>query len=276
MAVKTAIITGASSGIGRASAIALSEAGWNVVLIARRVNELRETQQLCKRPDRDPLVLPGDVTDEEFVVKSFQLAFSTFGRIDLLFNNAGISPGANPIEYTSLEEFRQVLDVNLVGPFLCTREAVKIFKGQQPAGGRIINNGSLSAHVPRPHSVPYSTTKHAILGLTKCTALDGRSNNITCTQIDIGNAESAMTGKFDAGALQPDGRLIPEPRMNVQHVANTVVHIASLPNDVTMLEVNIIGYAIRRTRIKSRLTLEISIKYMVYRHGKIKRNIGQV
>ncbi|KAF9454813.1 NAD(P)-binding protein [Macrolepiota fuliginosa MF-IS2] len=235
----TAIITGASSGIGRATAIALSKANWNVVLIARRVDQLRETESLCSGQGK--LVLSGDITDEEFVKRSFRDTLSTFGRLDLVFNNAGIAPPPTPIEDLTLDTFRRVLDVNLVGPFLCTREAVQIFKIQDPAGGRIINNGSLSAHVPRPHTVPYVATKHAITGLTKSTALDGRKHNITCTQIDIGNASSVLTSGFGGGALQPDGRMLPEPCMDVQHVADTIVYIANLPNDVTMLEVNIMA-----------------------------------
>ncbi|KXN88153.1 hypothetical protein AN958_07612 [Leucoagaricus sp. SymC.cos] len=235
---KTAIITGASSGIGQASAIALSKAGWNVGLIARREDKLKETEGLCPGPGK--LVLIGDVTDEDFIKRSFDQVFSTFGRIDLLFNNAGIAHPQIPIENMSLELFRQVVDVNLVGPFLCTKEAVRIFKAQQPSGGRIINNGSISAHTPRPNTVPYTTTKHAITGLTKCTVLDGRKYNITCTQLDVGNTSSLLTDRFHAGTLQADGRTMPEPVMDVKHVADAVVHIASLPNDVTMLEVTVL------------------------------------
>jgi len=233
---KTAIITGASSGIGKLTAISLSKVGWNVALIARRVVELNETESLCPGPGK--LVLPGDVTDEEFVKECFSRVVSAFGRIDLVFNNAGIVPGPwTPIDALALDTFRQALDVNVVGPFLFTREAFKIFKLQQPTGGRIINNGSLSAHVPRPHMYPYTTSKHALTGLTKCTALDGRKYNIACTQIDIGNATSALTSGFEAGTLQADGRVLPEPTIDAQHVADTVVHIANLPNDVTILEV---------------------------------------
>lgn len=237
-AKKTAIITGASSGIGQASAIALSKAGWNVVLIARREDKLKETENQC--PGEGKLVLPGDVTNEEFVQNSFQQAFSTFGRIDLVFNNAGTGPPPTPIEDMTLETFRQTLDVNVVGPFLCTREAVKIFKRQEPNGGRIINNGSISAHVPRPHMVAYATTKHATTGLTKCTVLDGRKYNVTATQLDVGNTSSVLTSTFSAGTLQADGRVMPEPVMDVEDVANTVVYIASLPNSTTMLEVTVL------------------------------------
>ncbi|KAF5382709.1 hypothetical protein D9615_002810 [Tricholomella constricta] len=153
--------------------------------------------------------------------------------------NAGISSAQVPIEELSLATFQQVLNVNVIGPFLCTQQAVKIFKAQSPSGGRIINNGSLAAHVPRPHSSPYTCSKHAMSGLTKCTALDGRAFNITCTQIDIGNAHTDLAERHTSGALQPDGRMIPEPTFDVQLVADTIVHIANLPNDVTVLEYKI-------------------------------------
>lgn len=222
---KTAIVTGASSGIGRHSAIALSKAGWDVVLTARREVDLQETAAQCPNP---VLVLAGDITDESFVQRAFETAKSHFGRLDLLFNNAGISAKSVPIEMLSLETFQQVINVNLAGSFIAAREAMKIFKAQTPQGGRIINNGSLAAHVPRPNSLPYTCSKHAISGLTKCIALDGRPFNITCTQIDIGNADTDM----------PQG---PEPTFDVQHVASTIVHIASMPPDVAMLEVNIMA-----------------------------------
>ncbi|KAF8967070.1 hypothetical protein BDZ97DRAFT_563853 [Flammula alnicola] len=236
---KTAIITGASSGIGRHTAIALSKAGWNIVLTARRLGGLKETEALCPH---ETLILAGDITDEPFVKGVFDTAISHFGRLDLLFNNAGISAKQVPIETMSLETFQTVIDVNLVGSFIATREAVRIFKSQTPQGGRIINNGSLSAHVPRPHSAPYTCSKHAITGLTKCTALDGRPYNITCTQIDIGNAHTEMGSDHSKiGALQPDGQLRLEPTFDVEHVASTIVHIASMPPDVAMLEVNIMA-----------------------------------
>ncbi|KAJ8691089.1 hypothetical protein PTI98_010691 [Pleurotus ostreatus] len=184
--LKVAIVTGASSGIGKASAIALAQAGWNVVITARRIDALLQTAEQC---DQRALVVAGDVTDEKFVQELFAQAVEQFGRVDLLFNNAGISAPGTLIEELTLETFQNVMNVNLVGPFLCTREAFKVFKAQTPAGGRIINNGSLSAHVPRPHTFPYACSKHAISGLTKCTALDGRAHNITCTQIDIGMSQ---------------------------------------------------------------------------------------
>jgi len=238
MTAKIAIVTGASSGIGKSSAIALSAAGWNVVLTARRADALKETSKLCTSPT---LVVVGDITEEAFVIELFERTIQEFGRLDLLFNNAGGGAPQIPIEEMSLEAFRRVINVNLAAVWLCTREAVKIFKKQSPQGGRVINNGSLSAHVPRPHSSPYTTSKHAITGLTKCTALDGRAFDITCTQIDIGNAYTDLSKRLADGALQPDGRIIPEATFNVEHVADTIVYIANLPNDVTMLEVNIMA-----------------------------------
>ncbi|KAG7443161.1 NAD(P)-binding protein [Guyanagaster necrorhizus] len=235
---KTAIVTGASSGIGQHSAIALSNAGWNVVLTARREEALRESVKLCAHPE-NTLVIAGDVTSEDFVKELFAKAVENFGRLDLLFNNAGTNAPQVPIEELSLDTFQRVINVNLIGPFLCTREAFKVFKNQAPPGGRIINNGSLSAHVPRPFSCPYTASKHAISGLTKSTSLDGRPFNISCTQIDIGNAQTDMAARLSKGTLQPDGRVIPEAMMDVQHVADAIIHIAGLPNDVTVLEMNI-------------------------------------
>ncbi|KAK0464728.1 oxidoreductase protein [Desarmillaria tabescens] len=235
---KTVIVTGASSGIGRQSAISLSKAGWNVVLTARREEALQESVNLCVHPENS-LVLAGDVTNEDFVKELFAKAVERFGRLDLLFNNAGTNALQVPIEELSLDTFQRVINVNLTGPFLCTREAFKIFKSQTPPGGRIINNGSLSAHVPRPFSFPYTASKHAITGLTKCTSLDGRPFNISCTQIDIGNAQTDMAARLSKGALQPDGRVIPEAMIDVQHIADIIVHIASLPNDVTVLDMNV-------------------------------------
>ncbi|KAJ3715390.1 hypothetical protein EV361DRAFT_100726 [Lentinula raphanica] len=235
---KTAIVTGASSGIGRYTAIALLNEGWNVVITARRSEALQETQKMSTNPD-NCLCITGEITDEDFVVELFNQTISRFGRLNLLFNNAGISSAQVPIEDLSLGEFQRVLNTNLVGPFICTREAVRRFKAQSPPGGRIINNGSLSAHVPRPFSYAYTVSKHAMSGLTKCTSLDGRAFNIACTQIDIGNAATDMGGRHAVGALQPDGRMVQEGVLDVQHVARTIVHIASLPPDVTVLDINI-------------------------------------
>ncbi|KAJ7594977.1 hypothetical protein C8J56DRAFT_1044692 [Mycena floridula] len=240
MSSKTAIVTGASSGIGRESAIALSAAGWNVVVTGRRADALEETKNLSQNPEKC-LLIAGDVTDETFVQALFEQTVAQFGRLDLLFNNAGTNTPQVPIEEMTLENFQNVLNVNLVGPFICTREAFKVFKRQSPPGGRIINNGSLSAYTPRPHSVPYSTSKHAISGLTKCTALDGRAHNITCTQIDIGNALTAMSANNSKAALQPNGSYVAEATMDAKHVADTVVHIAGLPNEVMVLTINIMA-----------------------------------
>jgi NAD(P)-dependent dehydrogenase (short-subunit alcohol dehydrogenase family) len=235
---KTAIVTGASSGIGRHTAIALLNEKWNVVVTARRLEALKETQKISLNPE-NCLCVPGEITDETFVKSLFSQTVDRFGRLDLLFNNAGISAAQIPIEEISLEDFQNVLNVNLVAPFICTREAVRQFKAQSPQGGRIINNGSLSAHVPRPFSYAYTASKHAITGLTKCTSLDGRAHNIACTQIDIGNAATDMGGRFEHGALQPDGSMRKEGVLDVKHVASTIVHISSLPPDVTVLDVNI-------------------------------------
>ncbi|KAK7464700.1 hypothetical protein VKT23_005907 [Stygiomarasmius scandens] len=243
MANKTALITGASSGIGRHTAVALSKAGWNVVITARRFEALEETKNSCSNPD-NCFTVAGDITEEKFVLKLFAQSVEKFGRLDVLFNNAGMSSAQVPIEEWSLETFRKVIDVNLIATFICTREAVKQFKVQSPPGGRIINNGSLSAHVPRPFSYAYTASKHAIYGLTKCTSLDGRSHNIACTQIDIGNAATEMADRLGKGALQADGRVIPEPMIDVEHVANMIVHVAELPLDVTVLELNIMPTAV--------------------------------
>ncbi|KAL1748349.1 hypothetical protein HDZ31DRAFT_29715 [Schizophyllum fasciatum] len=252
---KTAIVTGASSGIGRATAISLAGKGWNLVLVARRSDKLEETATRCGggggSSSSQALICVGDVTDETFVKRVFEDAVTKFGRVDMVFNNAGMNVAQVPIEDLSLEAFKSVLSVNLVGPFLFTREAVRTFKAQTPQGGRIINNGSLSAHVPRPQSAPYTCSKHAISGLTKVTALDGRPFNITCTQIDIGNTQTELMASHQAGAKQPDGQVLPdgtfqhrllqEPTFDVRHVAEAIVHIAELPNEVTVLEMNIMA-----------------------------------
>lgn len=237
--LKVAIVTGASSGIGKATAIALARAGWSLTLFARRADELRQTQAQCPHPDK-VLVITGDVTNEESVRELFQATLQRFGRLDLLFNNAGVSHPAAPLDEISLATFQNVVNVNLIGTFLCTREAMKVFKNQYPTGGRIINNGSIAAHSPRLHAAGYTATKHAVLGLTRATALDGRAFNITCTQVDIGNAHTDMAAGHQTGALQPDGSIKPEGTFDVQHVADTIVHIASLPLDVTVLNFNIL------------------------------------
>ncbi|OCH90451.1 short-chain dehydrogenase/reductase SDR [Obba rivulosa] len=237
---KVAIITGASSGIGRVSAVALSKKGWSVVLFARRSDKLLETKELCQDPEQC-FIVQGDVSNETDVLKLFQETLERFGRLDLLFNNAGSGAPPLSIEDMPLAVFQHVVNVNLIGTFLCTREAVKIFKLQSLQGGRIINNGSISAYTPRPNSAPYTATKHAVLGLTKSTALDGRKFNITCTQIDIGNAHTDMAARLSVGALQPDGRIVPEQTFDVSHVGDAVAYLADLPHEVTVLTFNIMA-----------------------------------
>jgi len=237
---KVAIITGASSGIGRHSAIALSKAGWSVVLFARRLENLVETQNLCADPSQ-VLAIQGDVSNEASVAKLFADTVARFGRLDLLFNNAGVSAPPIPIEEFDLAKLQQVLNINIVGTWLCTREAVKLFKSQTPQGGRIINNGSISAYTPRPHSAPYTASKHAVLGLTKATLLDGRNFNITCTQIDIGNARTDMSGSHSDGTLQADGRMVAEKMYDAKHVGDAIVYLAGLPHEVTVLTFNLMA-----------------------------------
>jgi NAD(P)-dependent dehydrogenase (short-subunit alcohol dehydrogenase family) len=234
---KTAIVTGAGSGIGRAAAIALLKEGYNVVLAGRRPEALAET---AARADRAgvagrSLTIPTDVADEMSVRALFEATQQTFGRLDVLFNNAGTGAPPVPLEELTFADWRRVVDVNLTGAFLCTREAFRLMKDQDPRGGRIINNGSISAHTPRPNSAPYTATKHAMTGLTRSTALDGRKYDIACGQIDIGNAGTEMTARMKDGVLQPDGSLAPEPTMDVDHVARAVVYMASLPLDANVL-----------------------------------------
>jgi NAD(P)-dependent dehydrogenase (short-subunit alcohol dehydrogenase family) len=234
---KTAIITGAGSGIGRATALALLSEGYNVVLAGRRAEPLEETAARGREsalPGR-ALAVPTDVTDESSVRGLFDTTRRTFGRLDVLFNNAGTGAPPVPLEDLTLEDWRRVVDVNLNGAFLCTREAFRIMKAQDPRGGRIINNGSISAYAPRPNSAPYTATKHAITGLTKSTALDGRKYDIACGQIDIGNAGTEMTARMKDGVPQADGSLAPEPTMDVDDVARAVVYMAGLPLDANVL-----------------------------------------
>ena len=224
---KIGIVTGAGSGIGRAVAIALVNDGWSIVLAGRREQQLIETANACD--GKRTLVVPTDVTVRESVHHLFSQTIKTFGHLDLLFNNAGINVPAKPFEELTLEEWQSVITTNLTGAFLCAQEAFKIMKQQQPTGGRIINNGSISAHVPRPHSAPYAASKHAMTGLTKSISLDGRAFNIACGQIDIGNASSDMTKKMEEGILQADGTLKIEPTMKVEDVGKAVAYMASLP-----------------------------------------------
>ena len=226
---KIALVTGAGSGIGRASAIALLNAGYHVVLTGRRADALQQSVEQAGEAGSRALAVPTDLTDPAAVRALFERVRLTHGRLDLLFNNAGAGAPAVPIDELSFEQWKAVVDINLTAVFLCTQQAFKLMKTQSPRGGRIINNGSISAHVPRPFSAPYTATKHAITGLTRATSLDGRAHDIACGQIDIGNAATDMTERMTRGVLQPSGELMPEPRMDVRHVADTVVHMASLP-----------------------------------------------
>jgi NAD(P)-dependent dehydrogenase (short-subunit alcohol dehydrogenase family) len=245
--IKVAVITGAGSGIGRASAIALHRENFCVVLAGRRESELNETARLARAQHSHPsrndstLAVPTDVTDPASIKNLFEKARQAFGRVDVLFNNAGRGTPATPMEDLPLDQFLAVVNTNLVGCFLCAQEAIRIMKSQSPKGGRIINNGSISAQVPRPHSVAYTTTKHAITGLTKCIALDGRAHDITASQIDIGNANTAMGGRMQAGVPQANGTILAEAVFDVEHVARAIVYIATLPLDVNVLSMNVMA-----------------------------------
>jgi NAD(P)-dependent dehydrogenase (short-subunit alcohol dehydrogenase family) len=241
-AQKVALITGAGTGIGRQVALALLQEGFAVVLAGRR-REALEAVVKAGDPAR-MLAVPADVTDPASVKALFAAAEQRFGRLDLLFNNAGtFGPGAL-LEDLAFEHWKAVVDTNLTGAFLCTQEAFRLMKRQQPRGGRIINNGSISAHAPRPNSAPYTATKHAITGLTKSTALDGRKYDIACGQIDIGNAATNMTDKMRSGVPQADGSLKPEPTIDPEHVARAVAYMASLP-----LEANVLSLTIMATKM---------------------------
>ena len=232
--LKVAIVTGAGTGIGRAVAHGLVHAGYAVVLAGRRGALLDQAMADAAADPSRARAVPTDVADPASVRALFDTTRETFGRLDLLFNNAGISAPGVPLEEVTVEQWRAVVDVNLTGAFLCTQQAVRLMKAQQPRGGRIINNGSISAHTPRPHSAPYTATKHAITGLTKSTSLDGRPFDIACGQIDIGNAATEMTARFAVGALQANGEVAVEPRMNVRHVVDAVLYMASLPLDANV------------------------------------------
>ncbi len=232
---KVALVTGAGSGIGRATAMALLEDGYSVVLAGRRRDALERTVAEAGEANARALAVPADVTDPDSVAALFASTKSAFGRLDVLFNNAGTGAPAVPLEDLTFEQWRRVVDVNLTGAFLCTQAAFRLMKDQDPRGGRIINNGSISSHVPRPYSAPYTATKHAITGLTRSTALDGRAYDIACGQIDIGNAGTEMTARMKDGVLQPGGAMAPEPTMDVGHVARAVLYMASLPLDANVL-----------------------------------------
>jgi NAD(P)-dependent dehydrogenase (short-subunit alcohol dehydrogenase family) len=230
---KVALVTGAGSGVGRSAALALAHEGYAVVLSGRR-KEILEQVALEAKGART-LVVPSDVGDPVAVRELFARAKQEFGRLDVLFNNAGIGAPPVPMEDLTYEQWKAVVDTNLTGTFLCTQEAIKIMKDQTPRGGRIINNGSISAHAPRPNSSPYTSTKHAVTGLTKSTALDGRKYDIACSQIDIGNADTPMTQRMKKGVPQPNGSIEIEPTMDVDHVGRAVVYIANLPLDANVL-----------------------------------------
>jgi NAD(P)-dependent dehydrogenase (short-subunit alcohol dehydrogenase family) len=231
---KIALVTGAGSGIGRAVSLALGSAGYSLVLAGRRAEALERTASSAAVSGGRILCVPTDVTDPAAVRALFATTREAFGRLDVLFNNAGANAPAIPLEDLRYEQWMQVVAVNLTGAFLCAQEAIKLMKAQDPGGGRIINNGSLSAHAPRPHSAPYTATKHAITGLTKSISLDGRRYNIACGQIDIGNAATEMTERMTAGVPQANGATAVEPRMDVRHVADAVLYMANLPLDANV------------------------------------------
>jgi NAD(P)-dependent dehydrogenase (short-subunit alcohol dehydrogenase family) len=232
---KTAIVTGAGSGIGRAVALALLREGYAVVLAGRRREALEQTRTEAGPDSARALPVPTDVSDPASVRGLFDATRQAFGRLDLLFNNAGTGAPSVPLDELTVEQWRRVVDVNLTGAFLCTQAAFRLMREQTPRGGRILNNGSISAHTPRPRSAPYTATKHAITGLTKSTALDGRAYDIACGQIDIGNAGTEMTARMKDGVPQANGQFAAEPTMDVEHVARAVVYMASLPLDANVL-----------------------------------------
>ena len=241
---KIAIVTGAGSGIGRCVALALAQNGYSVVLAGRRREPLEATATEAKRMNSQALVVPADVRDPVSVRALFEKTKEVFGRLDLLFNNAGISDPAVPLEEVTYQHWRSSVDTNLTGAFLCTQEAFKIMKDQQPRGGRIINNGSISAHAPRPNSAPYTATKHGVMGLTKATSLDGRKYDIACGQIDIGNAATEMAERMKKGVPQANGTIAVEPTMDPAEVARAVAYMASLP-----LEANVQFMTVMATKM---------------------------
>ena len=226
---KTAIVTGAGSGIGRAVALALVEAGYRVAVAGRRADALDATVRAAGSRGADLLPVVTDIADPDSVTKLFDTVAARFGRLDVLFNNAGVGAPAVPLEELPLATLKSVIDTNLLGAFLCTQHAIRLMKAQDPRGGRIINNGSISAHAPRPNSAPYTATKHAITGLTKSTSLDGRKYDIACGQIDIGNAGTEMAARMATGVPQANGDIAVEPLMDVAHVASAVLYMADLP-----------------------------------------------
>jgi NAD(P)-dependent dehydrogenase (short-subunit alcohol dehydrogenase family) len=235
MATKVAMVTGAGTGVGRAAALALMKDGFATVLCGRRKEPLESVVNEGKAFGVKTLVVPTDVTDPAQIKALFAKTKETFGRLDVLFNNAGIGAPAVPLEDLPFEKWKAAVDTNLTAPFLCTQEAFKIMKDQNPRGGRIINNGSISAHAPRPLTVAYTATKHAMTGLTRSTALDGRKYDIACGQIDIGNAVTPLTERMVQGVMQPDGTMKPEPRMPAEDVGRAVSYMASLSLDSNVL-----------------------------------------
>jgi NAD(P)-dependent dehydrogenase (short-subunit alcohol dehydrogenase family) len=231
---KVAMITGAGSGIGKATALALLRAGYRVVLAGRRADALQSTIEEAGADGVHALAVATDVTDQSSVQALFAQTKASFGRLDLLFNNAGTGAPGVPLEELTLDQWQHVVNVNLTGSFLCTQEAIKLMKDQEPQGGRIINNGSISAHAPRPNSAPYTATKHAITGLTKSTSLDGRKYNIACGQIDIGNAATPMTQRMQRGVPQANGEVKVEPTMDVENVARAILYMDSLTLDANV------------------------------------------
>ncbi len=239
--MKIAIITGAGSGIGKAVALTLLTEDYAVVLAGRREEALKAAIAESEADEARALAVVTDITNPNSVAALFQTTKSTFGRLDLLFNNAGINAPGDLLEDLNYEDWKAVVDTNLTGAFLCTQQAFRIMKNQVPRGGRIINNGSISAYMPRPNSIAYTSTKHAVTGLTRSTSLDGRKYDIVCGQIDIGNAVTEMTGKMSKGVPQADGSLAPEPTMDVGHVAETVAQMARLPLEANILFVTVIA-----------------------------------
>lgn len=231
---RVALVTGAGTGIGKAAALALLDDGWHVVLAGRRQAALDEAVRNAGANGSRTVAIATDLTEPDSVRALFDAIAARFGRLDLLFNNAGTGAPAVPLEDLTVEQIRAVIDTNLLGAFLCTQGAIRLMKSQSPRGGRIINNGSISAHAPRPHSAPYTATKHAMTGLTRSTSLDGRRYDIACGQIDIGNAATDMTTRMAAGVPQANGEIAVEPRMDVAHVARAVVYMASLPLDANV------------------------------------------